>query len=264
MNRRRFISCCVGSSISIAGCVRLPSGDSNDPGTPTDLETDTPPRTGSATPDSETSTSDPGGSDEPVARLGSNTLTPVQADRGTVSPGDVVERSVAITNEGGERATALVTLTALDPRGRPHLDEPGGHETVTVDPGESEEVTLTWTADEKVRQGEYDLLVELWNETDLEDRILLLDERTEEDAFTVEKPDGRLVVSTIPTDALVMVYRDPSGRDGELVGESPIYLPVGRYEVAVSHEEYEDLTEPVTVEEGETTEVEIDLTEDEE
>lgn len=135
--------------------------------------------------------------------------------------------------------------------------------TVDLEPGESAEVTLSWTADEEVPEGEYDLLLEVWNETDLEERLLLLDEHTEEDAFTVEKPEGTLVVSTIPSDALAIVYRDPSGRGGVPLGESPIDLPVGSYEVAVFHEDYEDVTESVTIQEGETTEVEIDLTEDE-
>ena len=262
MNRRGFISCCVGSSVPFAGCVRTPPDDSDDPETPSDAGTDTPPRTENGTPDSETRESDPDGSDGPAARLGSSTLTPVQADRRTVSPGDVVERSVVITNEGDERATVLVTLTAVDPYGRWHLDEPNGHQTVDLDPGESEEVTLSWTADEEVPQGEYDLLVEVWNETDLEERLLLLDERTEENAFIVEKPEGTLVVSTIPSDAFAIVYRDPAGRGGVPLGESPIELPVGSYEVAVFHEEYEDVTESVTIQEGETAEVEIDLTED--
>lgn len=180
------------------------------------------------------------------------TLPLSSQDQEAVAPGDVVERSIDLENEGEDSGTVLVTLTAIDPHGRPHFDDASGHQTVSLAPGESEEVTLSWTPDVEVREGEYDLRAEVWLETDLEDRVALLDEHTEENVVTVEKPDGELAVTTIPPDASVVL-------DGELLEERSIERPVGSYEVTAFHEEFGTETESVTIKEGKTTWVELDL-----
>ena len=243
MNRRTFVSSCIGVVVLVAGCVQ---DDLDDVGE--SPETDTPEE--SPTPTSKPS-ADAG---QPVLRA----VEPqaIETAPETVTLDDIVERSVDIENEGAEQDTVLVTLTAVDPQEKRHVDDPDGHETVTVAPGESQEVTLSWTPDVEVPEGEYDLVVEVWMETDLDDRVTQLDEHTEPDAITVEKPTGTLSVVTVPTDATVAL-------DDRVIEEETAERPVGTYELTVLHGEYGTRTEFVTIEEGETTEVEIDLTEEE-
>lgn len=177
---------------------------------------------------------------------------PLATAQKTVAPGDTVERTIKVTNESSERDSVLATLTAIDPDRRSHIDESNGAKTISVDPGESREVTLSWTPDEEVPEGNYDLIQEVWAETDLENRTTQLDERTESDAITVEKPDGTLSVSTSPQDATVIV-------DGEILESSSVKHSVGTYDVTAIHSEFGSATESVTIREGETTTVELDL-----
>ena len=240
MNRRTFVSGCVGAIVLSAGCVQDDPDDAEDA-----LGTDTP-------------DSSPTPTDEPPATAGRPTLQVVEPqDPDTVSETvtleDIVERSVDIENEGSESATVLVTLTAVAPDEERFVDDEDGHETVTVDPGEPTEVTLSWSPSKEVPEGEYDLLVEVWMETDLEERVTQLGVHTEENAITVEKPTGTLTVVTVPTDATVAL-------DRRVVEEETVEHPVGTYELTVLHGEYGERTEAVTIEEGEPTEIEVDLT----
>lgn len=244
MNRRTFLIATPGGTALLGGCVdSTGDGDGSE-----STQNETSSSAESTEPDGETDLP----TDETIEPDGEK---PIEPDGETVTPGDAVERSFDVENEGSDPDSVLVTLTAVDPRGRPHIDDADGHETVSLDPGESREVTLSWTPDEEVPEGEYDLLMEVWMETDLDERVALLSERTEPDAITVEKPNGTLSVSTTPPDATVFV-------DRELLAASTIELPVGSYEVIAIHEEYETATETVTIEEAETTAVEIDLTGD--
>lgn len=262
MNRRVFLSGVVAKLV--AGCVSDPA-DSIDspPGTDVPSGTDPPAGTGSPTETRSSTATESSGSSEPSSD-GGIALKLDEAVPETITLDDVVERAVSVENRGDERGTVMVTLTAVHATGMWFLDDPGGHETVTVDPGQSQAVTLSWSPDAEALDGEYDLLIEIWNETTLDDRSLLLDEHTEDHAVTVEKPTGTLSVTTTPSDAMVTVAREVQGTTlpGELVVEMPVELPVGPYEVAVVHSEYDVVTESVTVEEDETTSVEIELTED--
>ena len=243
MKRRTFVSSCTGVVVLSAGCVQDDPGDAEG-----SSETDTP--DGSPTPAADSS-ADAG---EPV--LGAVETGAVETAPETVTLDDAVERSVDVENEGSESATVLVTLTAVAPDEERFLDDDAGHETVTVDPGAPQELTLSWSPTAEVPEGEYDLLVELWTETDLDNRETQLDDRTEENAITVEKPTGTLTVVTVPTDATVAL-------DERVIEDETVERPVGTYEVTALHGEYGERTESVTIEEDEPTEIKIDLTEDE-
>lgn len=173
------------------------------------------------------------------------------ANHETIGPGDTVERVMEVENEDSETDTVLVTLVGIDPDGIPYPDD-AGYETVTLEPGESRAVTVSWTPDVAAPEGEYGLRTAVWAEPELEERATQLDERTERNAVTVEKPTGTLSVSTTPSDAMVTV-------DGTVI-ESSIDLPVGRYHVTAFHSDYGAVTEAVTVETGETT-IELDVIE---
>lgn len=255
MDRRAFVSSGVGVLVLSAGCLQdngddgeASSGTDTPDGSPTPTEESPTPTDEPSTPTDEPST-DPS---QPAVRIVETGAAETAGE--TVTLDDVIERTVEIENEGSDSDTVLVTLTAVGPDEERFLDD-GGHETVTVDPGGFQEVVLSWTPTVEVPEGEYDLVVGVWMETDPDERATQLDERTEENAFTVEKPTGTLLVATIPDDTMVAV-------DGTVTGERTLELPVGTYEVEAHHANYETKTVVVTVRENETTGIQIDLTED--
>jgi len=172
----------------------------------------------------------------------------------TVTPGETVGSSVTITNEEETSQTVLVTLSVEEEPGVTPMDGPATTRAITLEAGESRGVEPSWTVTEAIPDGTYDLVTEVWLETDPGALTTQLGSRRTEDAFTLQKPRGELAVTASPEDAVVTL-------DGEIIGETPLdtEIAVGTYDVAVINDAYEPVSRQVSVETGETATVSVTL-----
>ncbi|MFC6722403.1 PEGA domain-containing protein [Halovalidus salilacus] len=171
-----------------------------------------------------------------------------------VTPGDDIKSNLTVTNEGDTPESLLITLLIEETPGSPVVDWPIDSKEVSIGPGESQEVTLSWEVTEEIPEGTYDMVTEVWLETDPDNLTTQLNSKRDSNAFAVEKPMGELDVTSTPEEAMVTV-------DGEILGVTPLNadLPIGTYEIAVINEEYEPVWDEVSIDAGETTVVSFEL-----
>ena len=185
--------------------------------------------------------------DDSTAEIASSTTE-------AVSPGDEVSAEVTLQNPGDEEHTFFLSLTPRDKDGAPYIPGERIGKPVTLASGEQRTETVSWTVDTEISEGTYDIELAGWYESDSDELLNRLGESTMPDAFTVEKPDGELEVTTTPADATVII-------DGELAEEAPVTveLPIGTYDLQAFREYSGTAETSVTVNEGETAAVSLDI-----
>jgi len=169
------------------------------------------------------------------------------SENGTVAPGESISRDVTVRNTGSETQTFLIEVHAEGPGDVTFGDEEATS-AVTLDPDETGTVELMMSVPLSVPEGSYDLLTTVWLEDNAEDRFTKLNQSTEEEAFEIEKPVHELNVESTPEGAAVFI-------GGESLGQTPVTvdLRAGRYEIAVSKEDYDPVFDRFVHEDGETT-----------
>lgn len=185
-----------------------------------------------------------------------STVTKNMAPSSIVAPGDEVSGSVTVTNTSKKGHTFFFSLTPIGEDGRRYNPNETIGKPVTVAGGEQRTIDISWIINDEIPEGEYDIKIEGWYESDPENLTDRLVSQTEENAFTVSKPEGTLNVTTTPSNALVTV-RDQITDDAPLTAT----LPVGTYAISVLAEGYEGAKETIQIKEGEETTVSLDLTE---
>ena len=172
----------------------------------------------------------------------------------TVTVGDAVSSSVTVTNNEEASQTVLITLSTEDESGVTRMDGPVETREITLGAGESRDVELSWTVTDALPEGTYDLITEVWLETDPEARTTQLGSQRSENGFVLEKPRGELSVTASPEDGVVTL-------DGEVIGETPLTTEVatGTYDVTVVTDGYEPVSQQVSIEETEPATVTVTL-----
>lgn len=170
-----------------------------------------------------------------------------------ISPGEEADSTITVTNNSTDQQSFFVTLSAIGPEGEQYQEHTDGKE-VQLDPEESRDISLFWEVNNDVPEGEYDLLTQVWLETDPQELATELLSATDENAFIVEKPTGNLTVTSTPSDV-------PIAADGEFLGRSPVStsLPVGTYKIVGTSDEAGDAEETVEITETGAT-VSLNLT----
>lgn len=175
-------------------------------------------------------------------------------DASTVAPGDEVRASTTLENTGDEQHTFFVSFTPVGEDGEPYTPaEPIG-EPVTLNGGEQRTIDLSWTVEASIPEGTYDIELAGWYESDPTELVNQLVSVTREEAFTVDKPEGTLEVTTTPENALVTV-------GDRFTEEAPLTaaVPIGTYEVVAVSDGHGEARREVTVREGKTTAIVLDL-----
>jgi hypothetical protein len=107
-----------------------------------------------------------------------------QQESGTFAPGETVNATVTVENAGTEEGTFLVGYEVVGPNGTQWTG--ANHTTpVTLAPGESRTVELSWTVAADAPSGSYDATAVAWLEGDPAHRTTRLDAATRTDAFGV-------------------------------------------------------------------------------
>ncbi len=130
----------------------------------------------------------------------SGRLTAVETDSGEFHPGDTIEATATVENNGTADHTFFVEPRISGPDGTEYSDLGAVGKPVTVEAGDQTEVTVSFTVPETASGGKYDSWLTLWKEDDPDNLQTRLDENEEYDAFGVEKAaDGSIVaVEGIP------------------------------------------------------------------
>jgi len=114
----------------------------------------------------------------------------VDVDGGTFSPGEEVSTDVTVTNPADRERTIYVGYSAVDPSGEGHHNDGTTDEPVTLGPGETTTVTVTWTVESDVPSGTYDAVVALWKNRQNGDLTGRIEKRTVASAFEVQTGSG--------------------------------------------------------------------------
>ncbi|WP_415381615.1 hypothetical protein [Halosimplex sp. TS25] len=132
-------------------------------------------------------------------------LSFVEHPDGTYTEGETVEAEAEVTNDGDVENTYYVGYSGIDSSGDEWNNDGTTGTTVTLEPGESEVVDVSWEVEDDVPEDQYDSWVALWEEDDPDNLHTRLDEDEEYDAFRVEEEevDGELSVVEHPDGAFV-------------------------------------------------------------
>ncbi|MGM0592038.1 MAG: PKD domain-containing protein, partial [Halobacteriota archaeon] len=147
-------------------------------------------------------------------------ITGLDAPDGVYEHGETVPATVEVENVGNAENTFFVgySVRGSDGDWRDNGGETG--ETVTLSPGDSQSVDLSWAVPEDAPTGTYDAKVSLWKESDPDDLHTRLDSRTRADTFEVNsKPTADFSFTPTSPAAGQSVTFDASGSadpDGQI------------------------------------------------
>ena len=114
-------------------------------------------------------------------------LSFVEHPDGSYTKGETVEAEAEITNDGNVENTYYIGYSAIDSSGEEWDNDGTSGTTVTLEPGETEVVDLSWEVADNAPAGEYDSWVALWGEADPDDFQTRLDKDEVNDAFEITK-----------------------------------------------------------------------------
>lgn len=115
-------------------------------------------------------------------------VTSFRQESGEYAVGETVDATATVENTGGDRHTFFVGYSVRDPHGNWRDNDGATGETVTLDPGETRQVSLDWDVESDVPPGSYDSRVSVWKESDRDDLRTRLDRSDSFDEFGVETP----------------------------------------------------------------------------
>ena len=110
----------------------------------------------------------------------------IDPSSGTYSEDESIWTSANVENTGNTDHTFFVGYTVHGPDGSEYDNGDGTGQTVTLEPDESATVDLEWIVESDVPDGEYDVQVAVWEESDRDDLQTRLDEEWEYSAFEIE------------------------------------------------------------------------------
>ena len=118
----------------------------------------------------------------------------IDPSSGTYLEDESIWTSANVENTGNTDHTFFVGYTVHGPDGSEYDNDDGTGQTVTLDPDESETVDLEWVVESDAPDGDYDVQVALWEESDRDNLHTRLDEEWDYSAFDVESEeiDGRI------------------------------------------------------------------------
>lgn len=122
-------------------------------------------------------------------------ITAFQQSSGSYSPGDNVTGSVTIENTGTVEHTFYVGYSGRGPNGEFYDNDGATEVEVTLAPGESRTVNLSWEVQPDTPAGSYDMITAVWERRENGKLYGRLDKRTREDVISIEGPDASDVAS---------------------------------------------------------------------
>ncbi len=198
-------------------------------------------------------------------------ITVLEEPDGEFLAGENVETTVEVTNTGDEPETFFVGYSAFGPHGNDFDNDGTTGTTVTLEPDESETVTVSWTVEEESLVGEFELLTTVWLESDRHELKTRLDGEFVENSIEVVPPeDGDPVFEaefeTAPDEDLEVGDEFPMVGYVENVGNGPGTVTVDvvtnddvRKSTTVDLDPGEGVEEPLTIELQEPGQTDIDL-----
>lgn len=114
-------------------------------------------------------------------------ITNFDAPSGSKQPGDTLEASTTVENTGDTTRSVWVGLSYRRPDDEFYDIDP--KETVTLSPGETDQVSFSWSLPDDAPEGSYDAVTAIWNDYDSSNDEMVTpkyDETSVQDAFTVE------------------------------------------------------------------------------
>ncbi|KAB1197158.1 MULTISPECIES: hypothetical protein [Haloferax] len=143
--------------------------------------------------------------DYDVFEVGSQTradarITGIEQERDRLEPGASATVTATVENTGDVEHTFFVGYSVLGPNGRWYDNDGTTGKTVTLGPGDSTAVTLSWDVRETAPSGEYSTKVSLWKESDRDSLHTRLDSERRDESFVVVDPTavGAEVVEFVP------------------------------------------------------------------
>jgi uncharacterized membrane protein len=145
-------------------------------------------------------------------------ITDFQVIDGPHKPGDEVGATVTVENTGDSTHTFFVGYSAIGPDGEYYDNDGQTGRTVTLSPGESDRVYVSWTVEADAPLGEYGVVASVWEESDRDNLDNRLDERTKSNAFTVE--EETIDAQVVDFDPESGTYRPGDEVDAEVTVEN--------------------------------------------
>ena len=106
-------------------------------------------------------------------------------ESGVYAVGDTVSAEVVVKNTGWVEHTYFVGFGVFDPNGVEYDNDRSTGQAVTLAPGETKTVVVSWVVEEDAPVGEYDALTIVWEESDPAGLYTRLDQAWAYDAFNV-------------------------------------------------------------------------------
>lgn len=104
------------------------------------------------------------------------TVAFVETPESDFAPGETVDSVVEVENTGEQKHTFFVGYSAVGPYGETYDNGGQTGKPVTLEPGESRQVEVSWTVEEDRPSGQYDLITAVWEESDRDNLKTRLDD----------------------------------------------------------------------------------------
>ena len=175
----------------------------------------------------------------------------VSTPDGDYQPDDAVQSSVTVKNTGNREHTYYVGYTVYDESRTPYDDRGTTGPTVTLDPGATQTVDVSWDVPAWADAGTYDARYSIWKESDRNNLDTRLADRSRYNTFEVspirtidfsvskEASLGRFGFGGEPiSGATISIAGNTLTTDAN--GDASIQLPVDEYTYTVSADGYVD------------------------
>ncbi len=112
----------------------------------------------------------------------------LDVDAGKYDDGESVDATATVENTGNTEHTFFVGYSVVGPEGELYDNDGTTGRTVTLAPGETQTLSLSWTVESDAPAGEYEGYVAVWKESGRDDLRTRLDSARRSDAFSVAEP----------------------------------------------------------------------------
>lgn len=118
---------------------------------------------------------------------------------GEFRQGETVDATATVENTGNVENTFFVSYSALGPDSGSYDNNDDTGQTVTLDPGDSQGVSLSWTVQSNSPTGTYDAITSVWEERDRDNLQTRLDSERRNNAFEVIETTATPTPEPTPT-----------------------------------------------------------------
>lgn len=116
-------------------------------------------------------------------------LADIQVASGEYSTDELVTTDATVKNTGNVAHTFFVGYDVVGPAGEHYNNNAQTGRAVYLDPGENTTISLDWAVQESAPDGQYDVVISVWKESDRYSLTTRLDSSTEYNSFTVSTID---------------------------------------------------------------------------